>query len=335
MTASDMPEVVARMGFVAEPSSMHALTGGVSSDIWRVELGDRSIVVKRALAQLRVAGEWRAPLARTGAEVAWMRIAAGVRPGLTPEVLAVDRVDDTIRAFAMPYLDPTDHPLWKAELRDGRADPCFAGEVGTAVAAIHAATANRDAVRSEFDDVAMFAALRLDPYLGTTAVAHPDRADVLNGLRATYLANRRVLVHGDVSPKNILVGPGGPVLLDAECATWGDPAFDPAFCCTHLLLKCRWNPGAAEALLDCALRFGDAYCRGVTWEQPSALEARCVHLVAGLLLARVDGLSPVEYLRDDDRVAVRATARALLVEPPDTVVGLVGAWRDSLPASPR
>jgi aminoglycoside phosphotransferase (APT) family kinase protein len=258
-----------------------------------------------------------------------------VRTGLTPEVLAVDRVDGVVRAFAMPYLDPAGHPLWKVELRDGRVDPDVAAAVGSAVAAVHAATADRADVRAEFDDVAMFAALRLDPYLAATATAHPDRADVLDGLRATYLANRRALVHGDVSPKNILVGPHGPVMLDAECATWGDPSFDAAFCCTHLLLKCRWNPDATEAFLASATALASAYRDGVSWEEPAAVESRCAHLVAGLLLARVDGLSPVEYLGDDDRAAVRATARSLLLDSPDTVAGLVDAWRDSLRAQMR
>ena len=171
MADLEIAGVVARMGFDAASASMTELTGGVSSDIWLVDLPDRAIVVKRALARLRVTGEWRAPLGRTAAEVGWMRVVAGICPGLAPDVLAVDRVDGQVRAFAMPYLAPSDHPLWKHELRDGRADPAFAARLGAAVGAVHAATANRDEVRAEFDDLAMFAALRLDPYLAATAAA--------------------------------------------------------------------------------------------------------------------------------------------------------------------
>ena len=43
-------------------------------------------------------------------------------------------------------------------------------------------------------------------------------------LAATTAATKRVLVHGDFSPKNLLAGAGGPVILDAECAWYGDPA---------------------------------------------------------------------------------------------------------------
>src|SRR3546814_8703169 len=95
----------------------------------------------------------------------------------------------------------------------------------------------------------IFHAIRLEPYLLATARAHPDRAAALESVAAETAATKRALVHGDVSPKNILVGPAGPVLLDAECAWYGDPAFDLAFCLNHLLLKCLWIPAAAPRFL--------------------------------------------------------------------------------------
>ena len=112
----------------------------------------------------------------------------------------------------------------------------------------------------------------------------------------TTQANKRALVHGDVSPKNILRGPDGPVFLDAECAWWGDPAFDLAFCLNHLLLKCLWTPSAAAGFLACFDALGAAYLARVAWEPPHALEARAARLLPGLFLARVDGKSPVEYI---------------------------------------
>ena len=108
------------------------------------------------------------------------------------------------------------------------------------------------------------------------------------------------MIHGDVSPKNILVGPRGPVFLDAECACIGDPAFDLAFCLKHLLLKCLWVPAARVALLDSFHRMFEAYLSGVDWEAPAALEVRCAELLPALFLARVDGKSPVEYVTTED-----------------------------------
>ena len=58
------------------------LTGGVSSDIWRIDLPSGPICVKRALAKLRVAADWHAPVERNVFEARWMRHAAGFAPRL-------------------------------------------------------------------------------------------------------------------------------------------------------------------------------------------------------------------------------------------------------------
>jgi Ser/Thr protein kinase RdoA (MazF antagonist) len=139
---------------------------------------------------------------------------------------------------------------------------------------------------------------------------------------------RRVLVHGDVSPKNILVGPAGPVLLDAECAWFGDPAFDLAFCLNHLLLKCAWVPAARAGYLACFDALAAAYLARVSWEEPALLEARAAALLPGLFLARVDGKSPVEYLTDEAwKQRVRDVARALLAQPVPRLQQVAQAWR--------
>src|SRR5205085_5858894 len=136
------------------------------------------------------------------------------------------------------------------------------------------------------------------------------------------------LVHGDVSPKNILVGPAGPVFLDAECAWWGDPAFDLAFCLNHLLLKCLWTPAARDDFLACFDALSESYLAAAEWEPRAALERRAAALLPGLLLARVDGKSPVEYLRDDaSRASVRRVARQFLVAPTDRLQVVAAGWR--------
>lgn len=303
---------------VAEP-----LTGGVSSDIWKVELEGGTVCVKRALARLRVKQVWEAPVGRNRFERLWMETAAAIVPGIAPRVLASD--DSGI--FAMEYLDPAGHPLWKAELAAGRASAEFAAQTGRALALIHAGTAGRDEVAARFATDASFHAIRLEPYLLATARAHPGLAARLEALALTTANTRLALVHGDVSPKNILCGPGGPVLLDAECAWYGDPAFDLAFCLNHLLLKCLWVPEARERFLGCFDAFADAYLSGVAWEAPSAIEARAAALLPGLLLARVDGKSPVEYLTDDgDKAKVRAVASPLLREPVTRLAGVRDRW---------
>lgn len=303
------------------------LTGGVSSDIWRIDLPNGPICVKRALAKLRVAADWRAPVSRNLYEARWMRRANAAVPGAAPALLGQD---EETAALAMAYLPPADHPLWKAQLRDGHADAGFAATVGRSLVRIHAASAADPATAGAFPTDAIFHAIRLEPYLIATARNHPDRADALRMLVTITQANKRALVHGDVSPKNILAGPAGPVFLDAECAWWGDPAFDLAFCLNHLLLKCLWNPAARARFLSCFSALATTYLSGVDWELPDAVEARAAHLLPGLLLARVDGKSPVEYITaESDKDRVRGCARALLQAQVDRLAGVRAAWERS------
>lgn len=306
------------------------LTGGVSSDIWRIDTPSGPICIKRALAKLRVAADWRAPIERNVYEARWMRHANAAVPGSAPAILGQDAESG---ALAMAYLPPDDHPLWKAQLRDGHADPVFATAVASTLVRIHATTAADPGVPAQFPTDAIFQDIRLEPYLVATGRAHPDLTDRFQALVATTQANKHALVHGDVSPKNILDGPSGPVFLDAECAWWGDPAFDLAFCLNHLLLKCLWTPSATAGFLACFDAMVAAYRAGITWEAPDALEARAAALLPGLFLARVDGKSPVEYITSDtDRDRVRRVARLLLITPPVRLDDVRQAWTRELAA---
>src|SRR5262249_21690254 len=139
--------------------------------------------------------------------------------------------------------------LWKAELRKGRADPAFAAEVGRRLARIHAATSGRKDIAAAFATDENFYAIRLEPYLVATARGHSSLEPILKALVDRTKNTRTALVHGDVSPKNILVGRQGPIFLDAECAWYGDPAFDLAFCLNHMLLKSVWVPASTQAFL--------------------------------------------------------------------------------------
>lgn len=303
------------------------LAGGVSSDIWRVELAGGPACVKRALPRLRVAQVWEAPVERNAYEHDWLVEAAKAAPGAAPRVLAQGR-----GAFAMEYLPPERFPVWKAMLRDGDADAAFAAKVGETLARIHSRTAGREDLARRFDTDALFFALRLEPYLSFTAGRHPLVRDRLLRLVEVTAATKRCLVHGDVSPKNILAGPQGPVFLDAECAWYGDPAFDLAFCLNHLLLKCLWNSEAVTHYLSSFDSLKKAYLGGVTWEGTGELEERVARLLPGLLLARIDGKSPVEYITDEGQKAfVRRVATALLLEPTTDLKDIRDLWRRSLP----
>ena len=329
-TPTDIFAALRHLGLIGPGPDPQAepLTGGVSSDIWRVTLADRTICVKRALDKLKVAQDWRAPVERNGFEVAWMDVAGAIVPGAVPRLIAVDPV---ARLFAMEFLDPSVHKLWKTQLRDGILEPGTARETGARLARIHAATAGRADIAARFRSDAIFHAIRLEPYLEATGRAHPDLAAPIAALVARTAATRRALVHGDVSPKNILAGPHGPVFLDAECAWYGDPAFDLAFCLNHLLLKCAWRPLRTAGYLALFDTLAAAYLAGCDWEPPEALEARAASLLPALFLARVDGKSPVEYITaDETRAAIRRVARPLVAEPPTRLATTRDAWHADL-----
>jgi len=324
--AAELTDALRHMGLLtaAATAQFTPLSGGVSSEIWRVDLPSGPVCVKRALDKLRTERPWFAPVARWRYEYEWLNVAAGIVPQAVPRLLGADPGRGL---FAMAYLDPRRFGVWKTALRKGCAQPQFAAAVGGTLAAIHAATARRPDIGSRFRSDEIFQAIRLDPYLGEVGRRHPDLAAATAALAATTAGTRLALVHGDVSPKNILVGPEGPVFLDAECAWYGDPAFDLAFCLNHLLLKCLWRPVAAAAFLRCFDALRDAYLEGVRWEAPDAVETRAARLLPGLLLARIDGKSPVEYITvEAEKERIRRLARLLLRSPASRLSDVRAAW---------
>ncbi len=325
-----------RHGLTAQADGLRGapLAGGVSSDIWRIDLPDRSLCVKRALPKLRVGADWFAPVSRNRYEWEWLRLAAGIAPHAVPQPVAHDA---ELGLFAMEFLPPQQYPLWKRQLLDGQVDVNTAADVGVLLATLQNATAGRAEVARAFDATDNFHALRLDPYLLATAGRHPELAPTLRALVERTAAGRIALVHGDVSPKNILVGPRGPVLLDAECAWYGEPAFDLAFCLNHLLLKAVLLPQHAAALLQAFDMLSERYFSAVRFEPRAALEARAAALLPALALARIDGKSPVEYLigQPELQELVRTIARPLILQPAERMATISRRWRSALPAPPR
>lgn len=323
---SDIMAVLRRAGLLGlgEPPPMIPLTGGVSSDIWRVDIDGKRYCVKRALARLRVEADWRAPVERNSYEAAYLEVVDRLVPGAVPRLIFVDRAAS---AIVTRYLDPEAYRLWKTELMEGRIDPEVAAAVGNRLGRIHKGTAGDAAIAARFRSDQVFHAIRLEPYLLATAEAQPMVAAQLRALARRTASTRRCLVHGDVSPKNILVGLLGPVLLDAECAWYGDPAFDLAFVLNHLMLKAIHRPKDTDPFAEAFRRLVDAYFAQADWEPRQDLEERVTTLLPGLMLARIDGKSPVEYLTGGrEKAAVRTFAIQHLAEPLRRLETLREAW---------
>jgi 5-methylthioribose kinase len=293
-------------------ATARSLGGGVSNHVYEVTWDDDCVVVKRPLPNLAVEDDWPADVDRVHNEAAAIRTYesvladAGVRarvPGVVSET------DDHVVTIECA---PADATMWKTELLDGRVDAGVAAAVGEVLGAVHAATADDPAVRETFADKRPFDQLRVDPYHRATARRHPDVADAIRDEIDRVLATDRTLVHGDYSPKNVLVDRGDgtvPWILDFEVAHWGDPAFDTAFMLNHLYIKSVYNHGRHAAYADAAGRFWDAYDAAVGWD----IERETVAELGVLMLARVDGKSPVEYVdRDAVADALRRIAKRTL-----------------------
>jgi aminoglycoside phosphotransferase (APT) family kinase protein len=312
------------LGLAKDGEEVNALplAGGVSSGIFRVDLGSGSYCVKQALPRLKVAKEWQVPVERVFSEIDYLRLVGGIVPGHVPRVVGQDSAS---KSFVMEFLGP-ECRNWKAQLLSGDVDTRLAYQVGDILGRIHSATADRPDIAKQFATDDNFYAIRLEPYLVESARVHPQLAELLLVLVTRTAQTRRVLVHGDVSPKNILAGPQGPVLIDAECAWFGDPAFDVAFCLNHFLLKAAHLPQHMTSLMACFSMMTRAYFAHVDWEPKDELEARVASLLPGLMLARVDGKSPVEYLADSARDRVRANAIRLLQQWPKSLEVIAAGW---------
>lgn len=306
------------------------LTGGVSGEIYRVDLPAGPICLKRSLSRLKVADTWLASPARIEAEKRWLRLVGTIAPASVPNIIG--EVADAF-VFAMPYLDPRDYRNWKILLSAGTIRTEDASAVGALLGRVHTYTAGDAVVAKAFANDRDFADLRLKPYLLATARRHPDVAAELERLSARTASTKEALVHGDYSPKNILIGPHGPVVLDAECAWFGDPAFDTAFCLNHLALKCVWKPAWKQRYLAAAKAFWQSYIDEAPPGDAAAIGSRTATLLPALMLARIDGSSPVEYLVEPhDKDAVRGFSKRMLTSPVHAVDDFLTLWNEELPA---
>ncbi|HZS13357.1 MAG TPA: aminoglycoside phosphotransferase family protein [Candidatus Dormibacteraeota bacterium] len=298
-----------------EAAVAQVLGGGVSNTVILVEAGPRRVVVKQALPRLRVAREWLADPSRTVTEGRALRVAATLQEDAVPAVVDLDEERNVLVVAAAPAGTGD----WKQRLLHGDVseDDVRVGEsVGALLGRLHARTATDASLRADFDAWAAFEQLRVAPYFRSMVADTPELGDIVLP-HVEAMARRRVcLVHGDVSPKNVLAGEGLPWLIDFEVACWGDPAFDVAFLLTHLAMKAVHRPAQAPALARVARAFLAAYRA-----EAGALldEAHAAALLGCLLMARVDGRSPAEYLDGASRQVVRGLGLRVATAPPRTL----------------
>jgi len=328
MSSLDITASLRRAGLVhgAEPV-IEPLTGGISSEILHIKDGDREFVVKCALAKLKVRDDWFADVSRNQVEDNYLRRVGMIAPGSVPRVL-YSQPDEGW--FAMEFLGG-DFVNWKSELLSNRAETAHAKRAGEILGRIHAATWGDPEVAQEFATLKNFRQLRLEPYLETTAERVTDLAPLLRDEKERLAQTALCLVHGDFSPKNILISPDRMVIVDAEVGWFGDPVFDLAFLLTHFHLKALWQETDPEPALLLVPVFWQAYTNALGSHASADLESRTARLVLCLLLARVHGKSPVEYLtQTSQRDFITAFVRQHLPQPFPTLPLLTASWQEGI-----
>jgi 5-methylthioribose kinase len=316
-----------RQGVVPGSARVEArsLGGGVSNRVVEVCWEQNCLVVKQPLANLAVADDWPADVQRVHNEAAAARAYrsviddAGLRARV-PDVVFESEADHVIAVECAPE----GAVVWKRDLLDGRVDRAVARTLGRVLGEVQTTAADDALLREQFASKRPFDQLRLDPYHRRTADRHPDVADPILDEADRIETVDKTLVHGDYSPKNVLVDRGEtptPWVLDFEVAHWGDPAFDAAFMLNHLLITSVYNHAEHAAYVDAARTFWGAYRASTAWD----VEAETVAELGVLMLARVDGTSPVDYV-DEGPVAdaLRRIAKRSLTDATETVDEFVG-----------
>jgi len=319
-------ESLKRLGFSLPDNGvqLEALTGGVSSNIWRCDIGGASYCIKQALEKLKVEQEWYASLERNVYEWKWLNFVSAHKPCLVPELIGRDEIANVI---VMAYLPADEYINWKSQLMLGQADAETASNIGKWLSRIHGLSTDSINLEAEFPANTLFDELRVDPYIRSLIPVYPQITTQLNGIIDMLLTSRTALIHGDISPKNILIKNKQPTFLDAECACFGDPAFDIAFCLNHLLLKSIFRPEYIENYMICFKALANTYFDNISWESKTDLDVRTSKYLPALMLARIDGKSPVEYLTDEtDKSHVREFAINTLINPIPSIIDFADAW---------
>jgi 5-methylthioribose kinase len=310
------------------PIEVRELPGGVSNHVLRVSLpaSGESFVLKQARERLRVKDEWLCPVERIWREVEVLNICHGLLKPSTGIETAVPKLlwDDRPNYCYAMTAAPESHKAWKELLLAGEIEHSrlLAVAGGRLLAQLHAGSWNNREIAIRLDDRTYFDQLRIDPYYRQVARVHNDLGPTIQRLIDSVWQHRRCFVHGDFSPKNLLVWPGHLMLIDFEVGHYGDPAFDLGFFLTHLVLKSIWSGRRQSEHLAIANDFWGEYLGtmspAVPADEMTSLEQRMLLNLAGCLLARVDGKSQVEYLSNDQRQRVRELARQWLTKPPQT-----------------
>ena len=304
-------------GIISGPAEVEELTGGVSNVVLAVKAGAKDLVLKQALPQLKVAAVWKADQRRAIVEANGMKLLHSITPTSVPELIDFDPEDFTLTMERLPR----ECTVWKSDLLSGVIKPSIGADLGKILATWHNFGADSKESRDAYMEDSLFDQLRVTPFYRAVAKVNPALDARIQELITEISTLKITLVHGDFSPKNIMVsGVDKPIVLDFEVMHTGNPVFDLGFVSAHLLCKYlrTEDPAHKNPLRKTALAFIDSYARTCNIEVAKSLP----HHVAVIALARVEGVSPVNYLDEAGKARVQSVTKAALADPQITFEGL-------------
>lgn len=317
--AQVLEEYLARRGLVraGDGHELRYCKGGVSGTVVYVERpGQPPMIVKQALAQLKVAETWLCDPSRMAVEYESNRIYHELMPESTPEVYFYDGENYIYGREAVP----DSCTMWKADLMSGLLDFEVARKAALTLATVHSRCAGSAGVAARFAGKEVFYNLRIDPYIRFILDRYPQLTEQAEQVCREMMESGITLVHGDYSPKNIMVRGREIAVLDYEVAHYGHPAFDLAFLLNHIMLKSIHFPHLTGAFRAMFREMARQYLEQPACMDKTRLEECTVRTLAFLMLARVDGKSPAEYLtQPQEKEQVRRVALALLAQKASTL----------------
>jgi aminoglycoside phosphotransferase (APT) family kinase protein len=317
-------EVIASVSDV----QVRQLLGGVSNRVLLVVFSEdkEPWVLKQAREQLAVEQPWFCSVRRVLREMDVLQISNRLLAdkanalqcqSVVPKILFEDREN---YVYAMTAMQGNARE-WKQDLLAGKLDTEIFKSVGWLLGTLHSGSWEDSEIAERVGDQRFFEELRIDPYYKQIARVHPALQPAIDGLLSDLADQRHCLVHGDFSPKNMLVDDTAVtrlMLLDFEVGHFGDPAFDLGFFLTHLVIKSIRDSPRVVQYAAMAQIFIEEYQRVMLPRVGEAVVAEierrgCTNLGA-CLVARVDGKSPVEYLSDpEQQETVRQLGKRLLL----------------------
>jgi aminoglycoside phosphotransferase (APT) family kinase protein len=308
LSAENAAEYGRAQRFIRGKATAEPLSGGVSCTVIRLHPDDGPpVVLKQALRRLKVTSTWESDPARIANEAAFLRLATGILGEATvPRVIGEDLGNHIVAMTSAPL----DARNWKDQLLSGKTSTRLAAQCGEILRKLHSARFDPAQLPESMRTRRYFVELRIEPYFHASAEAEPDVATPLLSLASALMSDGDSLVHGDYTPKNFLVrGNTALYLLDYEVGHVGHGVFDVASILNHLYLKSRVAPQARSEFGAMSAGFLHSYNVGMPPRNTGPLLWECL---GGLMLARVRGKSPVDYLPREEADGVARVAKGLL-----------------------